>query len=339
MVCRTIREKLSAYLDDIVSPEDKTRIEEHLKSCMKCSADLAGLRKTMEHVRDLGEIEPPPWMTQKIMARIRSEAQSKKGILRRLFYPLHIKLPIEAAATVLVIGLALYVYRDIQPEVKIAQAPAEKSAPLTELKEKEGTQREIRGRDVVSPPSPSLPKGGSMEEKDRPVPKRRAEQPSVSREADVKADKFTQSRVQEAGKRDEAKVPAPEKKYEQAPAMGAYAKDEARQAARAAAPEAKLSSMEKKKEEPLILTVFVKDPESAVREIEKMLKDLEGKTVRTESAEGKTVIPAEISAAKLREVIERLKAAGQVKERKIDFESMKGEVKVRIEIVEIPEGR
>ena len=59
----------------------------------------------------LEEVEPPPFFEQRIMSRVREEAGRKQGILRRLFYPLHIKVPIQALATILVAVLAFYVYQ------------------------------------------------------------------------------------------------------------------------------------------------------------------------------------------------------------------------------------
>jgi hypothetical protein len=64
------------------------------------------------------------------MSRVREEAKQKQGILWRLFYPLHIKVPIQVLATLLVAVLAFHVYRQGEPETKyMAQLPL----PLTEL--------------------------------------------------------------------------------------------------------------------------------------------------------------------------------------------------------------
>ena len=94
MECKGIKEKLCAYLEGIVSPEEKRIIEEHLPSCPECRKNLADLKKAGELVKDLAEVEPPAWFTQKIMSRIRAEEEKKKGLWQKLFYPLHIKIPI-----------------------------------------------------------------------------------------------------------------------------------------------------------------------------------------------------------------------------------------------------
>ncbi len=53
----------------------------------------------------------------------------------------------------------------------------------------------------------------------------------------------------------------------------------------AAAPKAKLSYM-KQEEKALSFTAFVKDAVTAAGEIEKNIKELEGRTIHSESAEG-----------------------------------------------------
>jgi len=123
MQCSDVREKLSAYIEGIVPPEEKAPIDEHLKVCERCSKSLADLKKALAYVRNLEEVEPPPWMTQKVMARVRSETESKRGILQRIFYPLHIKLPIEAVAVIFVALMSVHLYRTMQPEMKLSKAP------------------------------------------------------------------------------------------------------------------------------------------------------------------------------------------------------------------------
>ena len=130
MTCNEIENRLPAYLEDLLSPEERKSITGHLAACPRCSRAFADLKKAEQLVHDLGEVEPPPFFEQRIMSRVREEAGQKQGILRRLFYPLHIKVPIQALATLLVAVLALYVYQTGDPEMKqMAPLPI----PLTEL--------------------------------------------------------------------------------------------------------------------------------------------------------------------------------------------------------------
>jgi len=70
MDCRGIRAKLSAYLEDDLSSAEKSQVEGHLKACSKCSLALEDMRKTIALTRGIEAAEPPPWLTQKVMARV-----------------------------------------------------------------------------------------------------------------------------------------------------------------------------------------------------------------------------------------------------------------------------
>jgi hypothetical protein len=386
MDCEDIRAKFSAYIDDVLSTQEKMAIDEHLKSCLECAAALADLKKTIEHVKGLETVEPPVWMKQKIMTKVRAEAQPKKGLLQKLFYPLQIKLPVGALATIAIALTTLYIFKTIEPEIKLAKAPIEEAAPQIFQKGQQPAQKEAEA-DKVTPSSPPLPppshplaergkadletgksaparpfeglekvlpssplappvppsNKGVFAGKTAPVPERPAEKPTSSKEPESMRDRFKATPkapepMKQAEIKQEQKAPALGKDAS-TPATGALAKGEARQETRAAAPKAKLSLMEKKDEKVLSFTVLVKDPETAAGEIEKTLRELEGKAVRTESVEGKKIVTGEINTSKLKELVVRLKAVGKVKEKDIDFEAMKGEVGIRIEVVSITAGR
>ncbi|HXX56728.1 MAG TPA: DUF2275 domain-containing protein [Thermodesulfovibrionales bacterium] len=146
MDCKTIQESLSAFIDGALSAEEKLLVEEHLKSCSKCGEALGDLRKTVERVRQIEEVEAPPWLAEKIMARVRSERPPKRGLFRTLFYPLRIKLPIEACAAILIAVVAMHILKPMQPEMRLAKAPSEETM-------KGETPSPVRPPDDVSMPS------------------------------------------------------------------------------------------------------------------------------------------------------------------------------------------
>lgn len=137
MDCRTVREKLGEYMDGAAGAVQKRLIEEHLSLCRECSSDLADLRKTVDRLGTLEKIEPPPWLPQKVMAQIRAEKR-KTSLLRRLFYPLGVKVPLRAAATVLIAVTTIYLFKTIQHEVvpqRTLPAPQDKTATLEKGKD------------------------------------------------------------------------------------------------------------------------------------------------------------------------------------------------------------
>lgn len=305
MECNNIQERLSAYIEGVISPEEKILIDEHLKSCQRCNESLAELKRTIEYVQDLEDIEPPVWLTQKVVARIRSEVKPKKGILQKLFYPLHIKLPIEAAAVFLIAVTAIYIFKTIQPEVKLAKVPSEEITTQIPSREKEKI-----------PPSPPLEKGDKRGFE--------AEQTMPSKKPEI------MYKLAE-----EPKAPAPATKQEETgPFTGAVAKDESRTEALSRG--AKAKALTERKEEIISLIINVNDIKTASKEIEKALMELKGKIIKTKSLENKDIITAELNSKKIKELIEKLKLVGEIEEKEVLLEGLEGNIEIRIEIAKIP---
>lgn len=133
MDCLHVKERLSPYLEGLLPAVEHTEIKEHLDSCHLCREHLAGLEQTVRLLGTLPEIEPPLWLSQKVMAKVRAEADRRQGIFRRLFYPLHIKLPIEALAAVLITAAVVYIMKSEHPGIEQAvqlETPAVR--PMTE---------------------------------------------------------------------------------------------------------------------------------------------------------------------------------------------------------------
>ena len=128
MKCEEVQEKFSDYIEGVLPHEERVLIEEHLRSCPGCKRALSDLKKTIEYVQTLEEVEPPPGFTQKVMARIRLEAETKRGILQRLFYPLYIKLPLEAVAVALIATTMVYIFKPVQQEVSFEKGLSEELA-------------------------------------------------------------------------------------------------------------------------------------------------------------------------------------------------------------------
>lgn len=321
MECSNIQEKLSAYIENIISYEEKLLIEEHLKSCRKCSESLAELRKTIKHVQNLEEIEPPQWLTQKIMARIRSEAvatrfraEPKKGVFQKLFYPLHIKLPIEAFAAIAIVITAVYIFKTIQPEMKVVQAPT-------------GSENVI-AKDEVRKQSQQLRAGATIPKDEIASPLPRNDRKRASTPEPLKQPELLT----------EQKAPPSIKQDEVGPSAGAVVKDESKRKAISAAPKPEELVEEKgsaARRDSISLTLKVKDLETVSEEIEKVFIQLGGKKIKTESFDNKKVIFIELSSKKLKELFEKLKLIGEVKEERVVLEEQEGDVRIEIEIVDI----
>ena len=159
MTCKEIDNLLPAYEEDLLPPEEKKGVEAHLAACERCRRSLADLRRAQELLRGLGEVEPPPFFEERIMSRVRQEAGEKRGFIRKLFYPLHIKIPIQALATVVVAVLAFHLYQQGEPEMKrVSPLPV----PLTESAREPAAVEPPRAAPAPKAAVPARPPAGDI---------------------------------------------------------------------------------------------------------------------------------------------------------------------------------
>jgi hypothetical protein len=354
--CADIENSLSAYLEgEVTSPEQKL-IEEHLAACRQCSKLLEDLKKTTELVRSLEEIEPPPWFKQKIMARVREEAEEKKGIFRKLFFPIHIKIPIEVFATCLVVVMAVYVFKSTGPEIKSLQAPSEplqtadsvdqryvKAVPAPAPVFKGKTVHEERyEKDTVE--VSQAPKGGtgsvtpggtsvSPPPSVMPIPA-----PVLSDSAGtapariVKEQEIEEKR--EIFKSTPSSAGASEFTHKKKGDIAASDMEMQYRLGRETPPgQLQLKASAAKKPQTINIKVKADNTAFAGREIEDLLNRSNVTNIKRESREGTEIITATIPAQKLKELYEKLKAVGEIKENILLYNIPEEEIAVRIEIV------
>jgi len=167
MINHTDMQKLlSAYCGGDLDPTERVRVEKHLSECASCRAELADLQTALRLVRTTPEAEPPAWLATRVMARVREEQEQKRSWLQRIFFPLHIKLPIEVAALLMVCVTGYYLSRTVETEL---QQPAGRqelpAAPTESAKPVKTPQQESP---AALPTAPALPRPA---EKPAPPPK------------------------------------------------------------------------------------------------------------------------------------------------------------------------
>jgi anti-sigma factor RsiW len=335
MECQDIRKNLSAYLEGMASPEDQELIDQHIASCRACSTALYELNRTGEVLKNLKEVEPPPWMAKKIMARVREEAESKRGFIQKLFYPLHIKIPLEAFATVLIAVIAVYVFKAMEPEMKDLQVPSPKEpviarqeapypakAPAVEtqgVREKAVTQESLaktNGKDL--PVAPAPPSTAPKKEAALPLP---AEPPRIG-----------ESRTAE-------RVPSPPAAAGVAPAQeekiplaeGAARERKELKKAQPMTPSVRMAA--KSKAEVMSFLVRARDVRLAGGEVESLLHQLGASRIERVSRASDEIITAEVKAEKIKELFEKLMLVGGVEEKDGRLDSIEKDATLRIEIV------
>ena len=73
-----LQDELSAYLDNELAPETRTRIASHIRTCDECSDMLAAFQQNREQIRGL-EHRAPASIQHAVMAQIRQQAAAANG--------------------------------------------------------------------------------------------------------------------------------------------------------------------------------------------------------------------------------------------------------------------
>jgi hypothetical protein len=128
MKCEQVQERLSEYLENLLDPEDYAAVQGHLSSCSHCQVEIQTLAQSIRAVENLAPVGPPPGFSQKVMTRIREEAE-KPRLWQRLFLPMRVKIPIHAMALLLVAGFAVYLYQANRPMILMEQNKMPESVP------------------------------------------------------------------------------------------------------------------------------------------------------------------------------------------------------------------
>jgi len=373
MTCKEIEERLPAYLEGALPEEERRRVAEHLASCPSCTRAMEDLRTATGLVQELEEVEPPPWLKQKIMTRVREEAAPKRGILRALFFPLHIKLPVQALAMVLVAVLAVHIYRTGEPERRAVDLPA---PPVQVLEKKEApaeAQRAVgpspapAGQQQAAHPEPAG-KGAPASSPGREMPRRQANAEGGSafapppggrteaRHFDRAASPGAGTRADEGARdfaaptgRSAPEHPAPEAareaggtdigeatKSRQQAVFQSKRKDVSESAPGAAREEtaAASPSLEAAARPPVLdLVLRVRDPATAADLAERALRASDARNVRRRSGSDGILLSADLREGALPGLLKRLRALGDLQVSETAPAAKGGAVAVRIRVV------
>ena len=331
----SIRHKLSEYIDGTVSAAEKAEIERHLKTCEKCSDALIELKKTIEHIKTIEEIEPPSWMTQKIMAKVRVEAELRKSIYERLYSAFVVNLPVKAVAVVFLTAIAFYMYRDIRPQ-KLSEAPRQESAVKKEAAPAPATgSGQLATRNYAQPLKrlPQSPEYKALDMKpeyEKPAPPALADKvaavppPAKPAEQPMLATKDSAMGKGAVAPQAGAAVMAEEQAVSTAPQASAKLKS--------AAPARLASKAEAAAKAGPVVILRAKDVEAAAREVEQAITQLGGSLLRKENPEAKKVYTVTISAQKLQDLKAKLRLIGEIEDKTEAPGSQDSMIELRIEL-------
>lgn len=313
MECSTVQKKLSEYIDRAIPPKECKIIEEHLISCKKCTLEFEEMKNSIEHVRNLEEIEPPPWLKNKIMAKVMEEAEEKKGILQKLFCPFNLKIPLRVAAVIVIAAVSVFLIKEMQPEIKEIKTLEfpQKEAPSLVTEEKESVQK----KDIKKPLKKTEK---SIKQAEKPLPA--AEKDSFVTAKPSGPIMFEHKKEASAGK--EADTFKDEFKSEEKNQAVELKKKTTRQGVKSEVTA-----------ENVKYTVYVKDSGKALDNIEKIIVRLGGKIVKKMPLEDKILILAELNMKKEAELLERLNLTGEVQKKSGTLHLKYDVIIIRIEII------
>jgi hypothetical protein len=327
-------------IDGAIADADKTRIEAHLETCASCRNALADLRTSGERVKSLEEVEPPPWLKTRVMARVREEAGQKEGFLKRFFYPLHVKVPIQALATVLIAFVAWNVYKTGEPEyrqmappIAVREAPevrvpkealkATEPTPVDSTVRKEAGERaEVRGKETLAPAPSDIENRAKRQEpavreeaksdSEKPAESMNAARPAAAPPKDDEelrgAGAMRQPAMDQA-----AQAPARDWKQKAMKApMGAVAKESAKR--EAAAPAAPVMSTAVPPRSGLEMTLNTPDPATAAEKAQAILGQFRAQGVERQTRGSLVILTATVKPEDLDALRDKLKTLGPVRE-------------------------
>ncbi|HUJ89908.1 MAG TPA: zf-HC2 domain-containing protein [Syntrophorhabdales bacterium] len=363
--CKQIQVMLPALLEGVLSPDEERLANEHLAMCQHCGAALEDLKKAANLIQGLEEVEPPPWFTQKVMSRIREEAEQKKsGIFGRLFYPLHVKVPIQALASLLIVVLALYVYRSVEPETEVVQTPSEVArqditvpkheaeqeydkagagSPTPENKALSKGPREKASGTIAAVPRPEGAEIGDREE--APPPVGLAADSTKAENQEAVAGKQAQemraavpSTIQREAPQMQKAAPLKLTQREQESMVSAGAQSRMKEAPDSMGPQSprQTQAFAAKKAEPIGFTLHANDVEATTDKTIKLLGQLDAHSIVIESRDGVQVITGELAVQKVEELFKKLSPLGRMEEKSPHPVITEGTVSVRIEVTGKP---
>ncbi|MGD8757845.1 MAG: zf-HC2 domain-containing protein [Deltaproteobacteria bacterium] len=122
MECTRIKDLLSEYLDGMLDAQTEARVEEHLSTCQGCKEELAGLKALVKELSALESMEAPKDFLDQVHERMEPRFSLRK-IIRTLFVPARIKIPLELATAGAMVVLVLTIFNVQQPKQRIVNGP------------------------------------------------------------------------------------------------------------------------------------------------------------------------------------------------------------------------
>lgn len=122
MECTRIKELVSEYVDGMLDAQTEARVEEHLSTCKACKEELSALKALVKELRGLESVEAPKDFLDQVHERMEPRFSLKK-IVRALFVPARVKIPLELATAAAMVVLVIGILKVQQPKQRTEDVP------------------------------------------------------------------------------------------------------------------------------------------------------------------------------------------------------------------------
>ncbi len=136
MSCHDARELFSARADDALTAPERAALDAHLASCAECRRESERFRATIALLHAVEHPRAPVGFVDRVLGAT-SRVPRHRRVLRALFLPWRQKLPMEAAAVVLVGVMAVILFKatpELQQAARVeppTEAPRREARPVT----------------------------------------------------------------------------------------------------------------------------------------------------------------------------------------------------------------
>jgi Putative zinc-finger len=333
MTCDETRDLLSAYLDEALDPDERSRVDAHLEGCAECRRELEALRGTVALLHRVDPVRAPVGFVDRVMVAARPRPWFRR-VADAVLLPLSVKLPLEATAVVMIGLLAVYLFErspELQQAAREVDRRQEAAAPAP-AKEKPAELLADKAARGTAPSTPAPVEGPPADARDRAdAPRSRdvdpqvvpSSPPAVAAPPPSAAPAPRYASPPPVGSAPPAAVPEgkPPAKTEAAPsenvAGAVRPESEIRQRAlqtaedsRAAAASSRLGAKKAAPPADVVARVAVKDRDAAERELAALVARLGGAVTQRRREEEATVVEAVIPQSRYAEFAESLARIG-----------------------------
>ncbi|HEY1406212.1 MAG TPA: zf-HC2 domain-containing protein [Spirochaetota bacterium] len=151
MKCTDIHALIDDYLDGDLDARRAKEFESHCGKCKACADELSFAKKIRMKLRTVPVVRAPRDFEKRLARRIAGESKKKKTLSRIFFYSMRIKLPLGAAA-VLLIGLTLFLIPKNGEKFQPGMMP-QKSESVIADHEKNDEQKSVQSAKIKPGPA------------------------------------------------------------------------------------------------------------------------------------------------------------------------------------------